>query len=211
MDQQGWLESAEAWPMLEFLRGRVSERRLRLFACACLRRVWDVLTEEDSRKAVEIVERYADGEIRKEELAAARDAANNASSDVMGCTAVNAAFGAASATEEDVERALQAVEDAARADVSPDARRAQAELLREIVGDPFIPAPTDLAWLRRAEGQVQRVAQSAYRSTSAEESKTLADVLEAAGCNYPELLSHLREARQHARGCWAASWVLGKA
>jgi hypothetical protein len=210
MDRQQWLECTDARPMLAFLGGRVSKRRLRLFACACFRRVWDELTEEDSRRAVEFVERYADGEIQQEDVAAVRTAAYNAASDARGCTAVNAAFGVALATEDDVDRILQAVEDAARADFSPDARRVQAELFREIVGDPFIPTPTDLAWLMQAKEQVCKVARSAYQSTSAEASRMLADVLEAAGCNYPELLGHLWEEQQHARGCWAVSWVLGK-
>src|SRR5262245_13658267 len=52
---------------------RASERRLRLFACACCRRVWDWFQTEASRRLVELSEAYADGEITQAELLAAND------------------------------------------------------------------------------------------------------------------------------------------
>src|SRR4051812_14300946 len=63
--------------MLEFLRGRASERKLRLFACACCRRLWDSLRDERSRRAVETVERYASGLVSDEELLEARRVAHS--------------------------------------------------------------------------------------------------------------------------------------
>jgi len=35
MTEQEWLTSSEPWLMLSFLKGKASNRKLRLFACAC--------------------------------------------------------------------------------------------------------------------------------------------------------------------------------
>src|SRR5262249_20273027 len=53
-----------------------SDRQLRLFAVACVRRIWHLLSEEASRKVVEVVERYGEGLASDQELMDAYDAAN---------------------------------------------------------------------------------------------------------------------------------------
>src|SRR5438552_15496770 len=61
--------------MLEFVEGSTSQRKLRLFACACCRATWGLLTEQESRDAVEMAERFADGTATRKALDAARRAA----------------------------------------------------------------------------------------------------------------------------------------
>src|SRR5262245_25044363 len=75
MNETAWLGCGDPDALLRCLRGRVSERKVRLFACACLRRLWTVLPNDRCRRAVEVIERCADGlEDRRELDAALADA-----------------------------------------------------------------------------------------------------------------------------------------
>src|SRR4051812_7789740 len=66
-----WLDCTDPKRMLEALRGRASDRKLRLFACACCRTAWEYLNNPRDQQAVEVVERFADGLATQEELTAA--------------------------------------------------------------------------------------------------------------------------------------------
>jgi len=57
-----WLCCDDPWPMLADLRGKVSGRKLRLFACGCVRGVWHLLRHHRSFEAVEAAEKIADGQ-----------------------------------------------------------------------------------------------------------------------------------------------------
>ena len=60
MDEAEWLVCEEPRPMLEYLRGKASDRKLRLFACGCCRRLWDLLPSDLNRQAVQAIEEYPD-------------------------------------------------------------------------------------------------------------------------------------------------------
>src|SRR5688572_4741256 len=68
MTEAEWLRCRLQRPMLHYVKDKVSQRRWRLFAAACCRRVWDHIADERSRRAVEVAERFADGLARKREL-----------------------------------------------------------------------------------------------------------------------------------------------
>src|SRR4030095_6753940 len=61
MTEAGWLGLTDPQPMLEFLRRAASDRKVRLFAVACCRRVWSSLEHEEFREAVRKAELFADG------------------------------------------------------------------------------------------------------------------------------------------------------
>jgi hypothetical protein len=75
MTEAEWLAATDAQPVLRFLGGKLSERKLRLLAVACCRRSWHLLTEAELGRAVEVTERYADRQKSAEDLEDAADAA----------------------------------------------------------------------------------------------------------------------------------------
>lgn len=84
MTEQEWLTSEDPQAMLRRLgepgsvsgsdpegrayRRRITDRKLRLFACAAARQVWHLLTDRRSRNAVEVAERFADGLATAEDM-----------------------------------------------------------------------------------------------------------------------------------------------
>jgi hypothetical protein len=77
-----WLGCTDIYSMLEFLYGRASERKLRLFGCAAVRRIWKFVSDERAVRAVEVAEQFADGHSSAEVLAGASHGATVAAVEI---------------------------------------------------------------------------------------------------------------------------------
>jgi hypothetical protein len=230
MTEAEWLAGTAPWPMLDVFWGRSRDRKLRLFACACVRRVWDFLTDPRSRIAVEVAERFADGEATWTELGVAFNAAWVAGHgftghvDVAGAAALecashdsfaaarNASLHAAEAAAWSAPRVTAAEADVYRAlaDALTATQAEQCALLRELIGNPFRPVALPEHVLTWNDGTVPRLAAVVYAGRHWDELPVLADAAEEAGCSDAALLAHLRGGGEHLRGCWAVDWLIGK-
>ena len=250
MTEDQWLSCTDPTPMLEFLRGKVSDRKLRLFSVACVRRLTGLFPNAALRDVVEFGERDADGLASKQEMLRVQDsvARGGGSASTWGAGSVNtqgeasavraaaelamsrplpradlarrtARYAAASIPDaannreaiqsapagEEV-RVARAVWQAARAAWAAELA-AQADLLREVIGNPFCPLALDRAWL---SPEVVYLARRVYEERAFEWAAELADTLAEAGCKAPDLLAHLRGPGPHVLGCWALDLVVGK-
>jgi hypothetical protein len=83
--------------------------------------------------------------------------------------------------------------------------------LADLFGNPCRPAPAlDAAWASWGDGTVRRLAQGIYGARAFGEMPVLGDALEDAGCADAVILTHCRRPGEHFRGCWVLDQVLGK-
>jgi hypothetical protein len=61
MTEQEWLQGTDLDLMLDYMRGKTSVRKVRLFAVACCRRIWHIFIDHKARSWIDIAERLADG------------------------------------------------------------------------------------------------------------------------------------------------------
>ena len=244
MTEQEWLACDDPAAMLEFVTGHnanlaegvgggqpVSDRKLRLFACACCRQAWHLLRDDApcpqcqgkspnwtkyrqhgqgmydicevcsntgrvnrSRRAVEVAERYADGQTAATNLLEAR-----VESAKVGTPLGWAAHGCCrKCPDPDALGFWQ------RCHWLPEQFPAQADLLRDIVGNPFRPAAVTLAemssWLLWNDGAVHKLACVIYDERRFGDLPILADALEEAGCDNADILQHCRN-QEWCIGC----------
>jgi hypothetical protein len=223
MTEEQWL-TGDLKKMLKYLHRRGSERKRRLFAVACCRRVWPLLHGPQCHNALETAERYADGLVPKRELSTAESDAHEAyplcrdAGDEPNATAADAVYAATCADVGwDIAEAASSGATAAVASAAPRGRAkdvkaaegaAQLALLRETFGNPFRPIEFAPAW---RTSDVKLLAEGIYKDKAFDRMPILADALQDAGCDIDELLNHLRDTTAtHVRGCWALDLVLGK-
>jgi len=210
MTEQEWLECTAPCPMLDFLEGKLSDRKFRLFACACCRAIWHLLTDDRSRNAVAASEEQADmrgydlvkiREVAEEAVWASKELENRKAARAAADLAVDfRPFGFVhfvSADDlrrryaENPRRFRASIEAAAQASALAgnttdaaarllQARKKQTAYLCDILGNPFHPVTLDPAWLT---GTVTSLAQAIYDERAFDRLPILADALEDAGCS----------------------------
>jgi hypothetical protein len=213
MTEDDWLGADSALELLDsVLLDNASGRKLRLFACACCRRIWRLLHDDRVRRAVEFAEKHADGEASEEQLEHALDAAlevhsgtENDAVDKAATAAVFCANRSPNCASEAAECALDAT--TYDSDELEKENEVQAQLLRDIFGNPFRPATLNPAW---RTSNVAALAQAIYADRAFDRLPILADALEDSGCDNADILNHCRQRGEHVRGCWVVDLVLAK-
>lgn len=220
MTEQEWLACEDPLDMLrEPPASQATERKLRLFACACCRRVWDHFSPTN-RENVELAERYADGCASASELED-REVSPRLCRDVddpepepdfadrgipfwcdYAAWKVTEALGTCWVDDVcDTTRRIAGRRSGVWEEIT------QATLLRDVLGNPFRSVALDSAWLTTT---VTALAQAIYDDRDFDRMPILADALEDAGCTSQAILAHCRGPGLHVRGCWVVDLLLGK-
>lgn len=228
MTEEEWLGAKDFASMLDFLQDKVSDRKLRLFACACSRRIGNSLTE-DAQQLVAFAEDYADGhadcasrrrlatsdflpegiglllavEIDRRTL----DLHTEAVARVLARREVS--FPTPSDGSVKYMRAVKRVLNSTKWKTAiQNERREQSRLLLEVAGLlPFRAIPFDTAW---RTPPVTALAEVIYRERAFDRLPNVADVLEEAGCDNQDILTHCRQPGEHVRGCWVIDLLTGR-
>lgn len=193
-----------------------NHRKLRLWSCACCRRLEALLPDMRSMNAINVAERVADGLADKNEIWEAKKNLRRwfrKSGENWG----GAAEWAASAAhillfnlEESAQtapiRACKAMEESGA--TTKDAEyQMQFELLRDIFGNPFSPVSFQPEWRTT---RVASLAKAMYDSRDFSAMLALADALQEAGCEDEDILKHCRSSSLHVKGCWVVDFILDK-
>jgi hypothetical protein len=211
MTEAEWLACASPVALLAYLEDDGSRRKSLLYAAAVCRRQPELLTEA-LWNWVGVIELLASGKT-DDNLDLTQVIAENEASDlaVVGPPGTRAQYSAIADAvhitwlcnsvelDQDVPISSQELEAV---------RRANADLVRDIFGNPFRPATLDTSWLTST---VVALARGMYGSRDFGAMPILADALQDAGCDNAEVLNHCRGPGPYVRGCWLVDLVLGKA
>jgi len=225
--EQEWLAATGVIGLDLWRSAKSQHRKWRLFAAACCRRAMSLVTDARLESVAGAIEQFADAEIgwegmkrirrtltairreiddqfgTKEALYDVVESLNRASSnkpvEVLGADQY---AGYAFAARARRSKRQDAWDDANKAE-----DRQQLILARDIFGNPFRPVDFSPAW--RTE-HTTGIAAKMYDERDFAAMPILADALEEAGCEHPDILTHCREPGVHVRGCWVVDLVLGK-
>jgi hypothetical protein len=222
MNEKEWLKCKDPSLMIAYIRRKASDRKLRLFCCACCRQVWQHNKAPKLDELLEVAEAHADGAVteRKRERAHRLSAELERSGDnLQDCLAwavwdvLKKQVVVLRTAPQQGDSAAAAVGYAARHSgrfysAKKAERRSQAPLARDIFGNPFRRIAFVPEWRTTT---ALALARGTYDQRDFTTMPILADALQDAGCESEDILNHLRDPNAtHVRGCWALDLVLGK-
>jgi hypothetical protein len=213
--EQHWLTSESPASLLHTAKQLkvLKPRRAMLFACGCYRLVWDKIALAHVRETVEKAEGKADRKVTPEELRKRpRYVSGYATYDTQNLLQLSlGSLVTPKMIPTHIAWLVRAAIDPTKHDHANkwEACKPQADLVREIFGNPYRSVKFDKAW--RTDTAVA-LAKQMYDAREFSGMPILADALQDAGCDNDDVLSHCRDANQtHVRGCWVVDLVLGKA
>jgi hypothetical protein len=214
MTEAEWATCENPKAMLAFLadQRRAGDRKMRLFSCACCRRVPHALADERANRAVEVAERYADGQADEEERERALETATGIPT-LRGGAARWAVVAVARTGAMVIIDTIGQIAACPPGQEYDPARwqaesRVQCDLLRDLFGPlPFRSVAVAPSW---RTPQVVAVAQSIYEERAFTRMLELGQVLYQAGCDHRELLHHCLWSSEHVRGCYLLDLLLGR-
>jgi hypothetical protein len=215
MTEQEWRSTDQVPTLLPFLDGKLTQRKLRLFASSCIRMIWHLLPDDSTRQMAEMIERLADGSVTTTEYCLTINAARRTlERSAQGWLYLPLLRATSSDLTSTTTRYL-AQKVWLASDLRGDAaNRLLAGFLRDIAGNPFRPIKRDVACLTPT---VVSLAEAAYEERilpsgelDRDRLAVLSDALEDAGCSDVEMLDHLRRPGPHVRGCFAVDLCLAR-
>jgi hypothetical protein len=214
MTEIEWENGTDPTQMLQFVRGKASDRKLRLFAAAAFGRLAALLPDPRQRRGIEMREQLAEGAITLDECRGVVSGVRHAIppdewSPGSPPPTIHSHYTALMLYREFCSSsiAVHAVHAADGLGDGVEERHEQARVMRCIFGNPFRSKSVDARWLSPA---VVSLARTAYEERAFDRLPILAEALESTGCDDNELLVHCRSEGPHVRGCWVIDAVLGK-
>lgn len=216
MTEAEWLGSENPRQMLYTASRTASDRKFRLFTCACCRTIEKELPDE-AIWLLDAVEAYLDGQLDWAGLNNVKAQARTpvmqgigiptAASEAAVKAVMALAWGTGARPFHGASDVLSGCFQARRQTAWRKANREFAGYFRDIVENPFRPVAFDPAW--RTSTAVA-VADGVYEERAFDRLPILADALQDAGCESDDVLSHCRGDGPHVRGCWVVDLVLNR-
>lgn len=219
-----WVTAGSPYASFKILDGltrKVSPRKLRLYGLACCSLIENLDSDEDCARAIELAEQVVAGVASADEVADLRSRMKERFLAICAGEEEypfgNWKLGAAqSLLQDDDDFLTDAPIMAGDADLlgvwnsavsAPGEAEHQnlADLLREVLGNPFIPFEFDPSW---RTATVVETATSIYEEKQFDRMAELAVALKEAGCEDERLLAHCRKKGGHVRGCWVLDLIL---